>query len=121
MNRYEEFTSARHRAEIEAAHETALHAEKNAKVLAKQALKMASAGETAAIAKRPLGEAVAKTLGLSDQVSEHYDNTSVELATNARLRDQGVEVEMVPPEPDFEMVMGRAGIKVKSIDGHDVE
>lgn len=106
--------------DIEYAHRTAISAEKTAKVLSKQALKLVKTGKTSAVAKVRPGHLLNKEF--SSEKPKYHDTPSVELATNAALREKetGIEVS-VTGHRDFDFdYTAYDQLTIKKIDGEEI-
>lgn len=100
--------------EIDNAHETALRSEKSAIRLSRQAVKMVKRGESSAPVKQSLREKLAASMR-----HENDDAQSTELATNAALKDDNIEVTVTAGYYDGDF-RAPDELKIKSIDGEDV-
>lgn len=126
MSNLERFSMAQFKRldnEVNDAHEIALHAEKVSRRIAKQVIKMVAKGESEATATRTIGENLNPTRYIRDEVSPRHDALSIELATNAALREDNINVSITPPESKLNegvYVRGRSKVVINKIDGVDV-
>jgi hypothetical protein len=98
MDKLDRYKNKQHINEVNRDHETALRAEKTAKRLSKQALRMIDLEVSSAAAQ----ESLADRLSMVTSRHEHDDPYSAELATNARLKEHGVAVTLEPGYRDSE-------------------
>ena len=96
--------------EINEAHRVALYSEKVASMLSKQTLNMVKNGEDTANAKRTIGHRLRLLVTTPDSL---HDVPTIELATNAALKSEGVQVEVKEGYTDTQVgVQMRDEIKI---------